>query len=135
MIDGSGVLVGDGEQAASSLDDLAAVPTSDSVYLLAVKVRGPVQRHRPGELGPPAVLAPKRPPPPGHHPNHRIGLTGHPKVPGWQIPGEVPRLLQSIQPAGAVALGGGQPGCRARRPLRVQRLASQLASELPGAQT
>jgi hypothetical protein len=42
-IDRSGVLVGDGEQAASPLDDLAAVPTSDSVYLLAVKVRGPVQ--------------------------------------------------------------------------------------------
>jgi len=69
------VLVGDGEQAASSLDDLAAVPTSDSVYLLAVKVRGPVQGHRPGELCPPAMLAPKGPPPPGHHPNHRIGLT------------------------------------------------------------
>src|SRR4029453_17792989 len=32
---------------------------------------------------------------------------GHPKVPGWQIPGEVPRLLQGIQPTGAVALGGG----------------------------
>jgi hypothetical protein len=53
------------------------------------------------------VLAPKGPAPSGHHPDDRVGLAGHPKVPGWQVPGEVPRLLQGVQPAGAVALGGG----------------------------
>jgi hypothetical protein len=37
----SGVLVGDSEQAASPLDDLAAVATSDPVHPLA-KVRRPV---------------------------------------------------------------------------------------------
>jgi hypothetical protein len=35
---GSGVLLGDGEQVASPLNDLAAVPTSDPVHPL-VKVR------------------------------------------------------------------------------------------------
>jgi hypothetical protein len=129
------VLVGEGEQAASPLNDLTAVAASDPVDQLAVKVRGPIQRHRAGELGPPAMLAPKRPPPPGHHPDHRIGLTGHPKVAAGQVPGEIPRLLQGIQPASAVALRGGTAGCRARRPLRVHRVASQLASELPGPQT
>jgi hypothetical protein len=105
----SGVLVGDGEQVASPLNDLAAVPTSDPLHLL-VEVRGAIQRHRPGELRPPAVLAPKRPTPPGHHPDHRVGLVGHPKVPGWQVPGEVPRLLQGIQPAATVALGAARSG-------------------------
>jgi hypothetical protein len=130
---GSGVLIGDGEQVASSLDDLAAVPTSDPVHPLT-KVRGPVQRHRPGELHPPAMLAPKGPPPPGHHPDHHVGLLVIPKVPAWQIPGEVPRLGQGIQPAPTVALRGGQAGVTGAPAPEGQRVASQLASETPGTQ-
>src|SRR5215218_3756605 len=64
---GSGVLLSDGEQLASPLDDLAAVPTGDPVHPL-VEVRGPVERHRLGELRAPAMLAAKGAPPPGHHP-------------------------------------------------------------------
>src|SRR4029450_2343877 len=52
------------------------------------------------------MLAQKDPPPSSRHPDHRVGRAGHPKVPAWQVPGEVPGLLQGIQPAGAVALGG-----------------------------
>jgi hypothetical protein len=107
--DGSGVLLGDGEQHASPLDDLAAVPAGNPVHPL-VKVRGAVEGHRPGELRAPAMLAPKGPPPPGRHPDHRIGLVGDPKVPAWQLPGEVPRLVQGIQPAGAVTLRCGKAG-------------------------
>jgi hypothetical protein len=129
------VLLSYGEQLASPLNDLAAVPSSDLVHPLAVAVRRPVQRHRPGELHPPPMLAAKRPPPPGHHPDHRIGLVGDPKVPAWQGPGEVPRLLQRIQPAPTVTLRGCQARMTGAPTLRVQRLAAQLASETPGAQT
>jgi hypothetical protein len=56
------VLLSHGEQHALPLHDPAAVPAGDPVQLL-VKVRGPGQRHRPGEPHPPAMLAAKRPPP------------------------------------------------------------------------
>ena len=107
----------------------------DTVYQLAVEVRGPIQGQRLGELCPPAVLAPKGPAPSGPQPDDRVGLAGHPKVAARQVPGKVPRLLQGVQPAGAVALGGGTARVTGAPALRVQRLASQLASELSGAQT
>src|SRR6266545_2955087 len=64
--------VADSEQVPSCLDDLAAVPTSDPVHPLA-NVRGPIQRHRPGELRTPAMPAPKGPPPPRPPPHPRGG--------------------------------------------------------------
>src|SRR5215217_1702136 len=105
---GSGALVSQGEQAASPLDDLAAVPTSDPLHLLAIKVRGPIQRHRPGVLRAPPLLPAKGPPPPGHHPDHHIRLVGNPIHTERQVAGEIPGLLQGIQPAAAAALGSGK---------------------------
>jgi hypothetical protein len=61
---GSGVLLGDGKQVASPLDDLAVVTVGDPIHPLAIKMRRPAQRHRPGELHPPAMLASKGPPRP-----------------------------------------------------------------------
>src|SRR4029453_4492678 len=89
---GSDALVSQGEQLASPLHDLAAVATSDPLHLLAIKVRGPVQGHRPGERPPPAKLAPKGPAPSGPPSDHRIRLVGHPIHTEWQIAGEIPGL-------------------------------------------
>src|SRR5215217_551457 len=105
---GSGALVSQGEQVASALHDLAAVPTSDPLHLLAIKVRGPIQRHRPGELRAPPMPPAKGPPPPGHHPDHHLRLVGSPIHTEWQVAGEIPGLLQGIQPAAAAALGSGK---------------------------
>src|SRR5918994_3673040 len=107
---GSGALVSQGEQAASALDDLAAIPMSDPLHLLAIKVRGPIQRHRPGKLRAPPMLPAKGPPPAGHHPDHHIRLVGSPIHTERQVAGEIPRLLQGIQPAAAAALGGWKVG-------------------------
>ena len=130
---GSGVLVGDGEQVASPLHDLAAVSSSDPVHPL-VQVRGPVERHRPGELRAshacrerPAPIRPPRRSPrwPGWTPQSAClaGTRRSPRAPAG-------RTVRRRSRAG----GAARPGWQARRPLRVQRLAEQFAWETPGAQ-
>jgi hypothetical protein len=56
-------------------------------------------------------------------------------VPGWQIPGEVPRLLQGIQPAGAVVLGGDTARVTGPPALEGPALGITARLRAPGRQT
>ena len=103
------MLVGDGEQAASLLDDLAAVPAGDPVHPFH-EVRGPVQRHRLGELCPPAMLARKARPYPATTPITALASLDTPECRLGRYPAKSHGSSRAYNPQAQSRWGAARPG-------------------------